>query len=303
MKKSMYLLAMLMLGLSCALWTGCSDDDDDNGNGGGNGGGDNNVPATVVKSVFCSDAYNDTYQKIEWNYDVTTKTLKSVKVTPCDEEGQASTFYKPVEYSVNFATDKVVVNYEEWEENYRITYTLDKGKIVSALEEYVNEDGTTDEDGIYAFTYSGDKIAGITTREEIGPDEFNTVSLFQATYTSGEKNFISITSEMGDMSCDISGVENNYSVDLNFLLSIYGEEPVVNIAYLCGLVPNTTNIIKALNVTASDEGDEEEMRRLTKAAETMTLTVVVTENPDKTVKTLSVKMPDDSVYKGFSFTY
>lgn len=284
MKKSMYLLAMLMLGLSCALWTGCSDDDDDKGSN--TEQGDDNQDGKDEEVVAKDTVYQVKTIKVgETNIELeyadgkvkTIKTKRGVNDMP--------------DATVVYNGNTVTVNYTAWGMDKQLEYTLENGYAVKASDYDVSDPDDPYEESVYDFKYN--LVNGMleTIEDQDDPD----ASLYMVTYVDNSKNWKTLACfDLGAiMDCQFGALKNNYTVDLNEFLYNYSDYDVINYAILCKLIPATENVIESLSGIISDEGDDEEeggeeMRRLTKAGETV-IDVVPTEENGQ-IKKLELKV-------------
>lgn len=250
MKKMSFWLMMLMLGLSTALWTGCSDDDngDSNEQGGGEQGGSTVAKDTtwLVTTIKVNDMDNEGFYKqvtLTWDKDSVVKEVKVGKYSPRGENGS------PVTYPVTERTkDKVTIAFhdEDMGEDMRYVYTLnEKGYVTNVQRIY--SDGYVE--GEYSFEYDKDQLIKIDLIDD-------DVTLFKATYDAkGNWTTVMMAPDEGEgeliATCTASAKKNNYSLDLNLLMLMddsYYAYDLVQCAVYLGLVPMTPNVLASVDV-------------------------------------------------------
>lgn len=245
MRKSFYWLAMLMLGLSCALWTACSDDDgkdDDNDDGG------KKEQVNIVKKLTIDNFDNEERNEItisRQNELVSGITWK-LSSLGADSEWEPYT----VNYKVTSSKENVTVTFENDEMGRNtITYILnDKGFVTSAeqvMEEYPERAIT--------WTFTNNVQNGMLEKLSMTVPGQGTDVVFQVV-NNAEGNWVSV---LGN-SCILSSTKNTTSVNLNLmgigLVDI--ENPVLSVAVLCGLVPVNPLLIES--VSGVEESEDEE---------------------------------------------
>lgn len=253
MKKMSFWLMMLMLGLSTALWTGCSDDDDDKDNGNEQGGGDNGGSSVtkdttwMVTTIKVNDMDNEGFYKqitLTWDKDSVVKEVKVGKYSPRGENGS------PVTYPVTERTkDKVTIAFydEDMDEEMQHVYTLNaKGYVKNVQRMYSNGEV----EGEYNFDYNDkDQLIKIDLVED-------NVTVFKATYDAkGNWKTVMMAPDEGEGemmgTCTASAKKNNYSLDLNLLMLMndsYYAYDLVQCAVYLGLVPMTPDVLASVDV-------------------------------------------------------
>lgn len=289
MKKSMYLLVMLMLGLSCALWTGCSDDENGPGEEQGNGGGEGEGEG---EGEGGGDVAKDTV------YQVKTIKLGEVSIELAYASGKVQTIKTKrgvnvmPDATVEYSEGKAAVLSSAQGYDQKIEYTLKNGYAEKAVIYDISDPADPYEEYVYNFTLN----AGNSMVETIADEEYPDEPFYKIIYKGSTTNWDSLVFfDLGStMKCTFSELKNNYTVDLNNLLCNYSSDEVVNFAILCGLIPNTENVLASLSGQITDDGEEpEEMRRLTKAEETV-LQVVATESNGQISK-VELKAGDQTI--------
>lgn len=243
-------LMMLMLGLSTALWTGCSDDDNGDGNeqGGGEQGGSTVAKDTtwLVKTIKVNDMDNEGFYKqvtLTWDKDSVVKEVKVGKYSPRGENGS------PVTYPVTERTkDKVTIAFhdEDMGEDMRYVYTLNEKGYVTNVQRIYSDDYV---EGEYSFEYDKDQLIKIDLIDD-------DVTLFKATYDAkGNWTTVMMAPDEGEgeliATCTASAKKNNYSLDLNLLMLMddsYYAYDLVQCAVYLGLVPMTPNVLASVDV-------------------------------------------------------
>lgn len=254
MKKMSFWLMMLMLGLSTALWTGCSDDDNGEGNGNEQGGGEQGGSTVtkdttwLVTTIKVNDMENEGFYKqvtLTWDKDSVVKEVKVGKYSPRGENGS------PVTYPVTERTkDKVTIAFhdEDMGEDMRYVYTLNAKGYVTNVQRLYADDFV---EGEYSFEYVNDQLSKINLVD--GDDKF---TLFKATYDAkGNWATVMMAPDEGEGemmgTCTASAKGNNYSLDLNLLMltddNIY-EYDLVQCAVYLGLVPMTSDVLASVDV-------------------------------------------------------
>lgn len=309
MKKSFYLLAVLMLGISCALWTGCSDDDEPGTElppaGGENPGdtitpGDTIVPPVmldttwIVKSVRMDDVNNEGfYTMIELT--VAGKQVSGVKTTKYTPRGING---QPEEATIDYGTSgKVAVSYTEGGMDMAIEYTLNaKGLISGAIVNDMSEPEDPYQMEEYKFSYNSANGMLESIVMVDGEDEYD---VFKATF-SADSNWATCLADAENgvsAACAVSEVDNNYTVDLNMLSLNYGISKAIDYAILSGLVPVTPNLLKSVTAQAEDSGEEMVRPR----AGEMVMSFVPTVVADR-ISVLDVKVGNE-LLKKYTFGY
>lgn len=250
MKKMSFWLMMLMLGLSTALWTGCSDDDNGDGNeqGGGEQGGSTVAKDTtwLVTTIKVNDMDNEGFYKqvtLTWDKDSVVKEVKVGKYSPRGENGS------PVTYPVTERTkDKVTIAFhdEDMGEDMRYVYTLNAKGYVTNVQRMYSDDYV---EGEYSFEYDKDQLIKIDLIDD-------DVTLFKATYDAkGNWTTVMMAPDEGEgeliATCTASAKKNNYSLDLNLLMLMddsYYAYDLVQCAVYLGLVPMTPNVLASVDV-------------------------------------------------------
>lgn len=243
-------LMMLMLGLSTALWTGCSDDDNGEGNeqGGGEQGGSTVAKDTtwLVTTIKVNDMDNEGFYKqvtLTWDKDSVVKEVKVGKYSPRGENGS------PVTYPVTERTkDKVTIAFhdEDMGEDMRYVYTLNAKGYVTNVQRIYSDDYV---EGEYSFEYDKDQLIKIDLIDD-------DVTLFKATYDAkGNWTTVMMAPDEGEgeliATCTASAKKNNYSLDLNLLMLMddsYYAYDLVQCAVYLGLVPMTPNVLASVDV-------------------------------------------------------
>lgn len=243
---------MLMLGLSTALWTGCSDDDNGEGNeqGGGEQGGSTVTKDTtwMVTTIKVNDMENEGFYKqvtLTWDKDSVVKEVKVGKYSPQGENGA------PVTYPVTERTkDKVTIAFydEDMDDDMRYVYTLNAKGYVTNVQRMYSDDYV---EGEYSFEYANDQLIKINLVD--GDDKF---TLFKATYDDkGNWKTVMMAPDEGEgeliANCTASAKKNNYSLDLNLLMLMddsYYEYDLVQCAVYLGLVPMTSDVLASVDV-------------------------------------------------------
>lgn len=241
MKKMSFWLMMLMLGLSTALWTGCSDDDNGEGNeqGGGEQGGSTVADTTYMVKTITTD--QRTYTLGYADKRVNTIDIKA----GVNQVAKATVDYQD-------AAKKVVIDYTEQGMSFKATYTLnDKGYMESVVLEDCSDPDDVYDYANYEITNNGE---GMLETVMVDDDAY-----YMATFASGAKNWKTIASaDLGAiLDCTPGTEKNNYSVDLNELLYCMEVDRVIDFAILCNLIAPTENILKSLSGNISDESDDE----------------------------------------------
>lgn len=254
MKKMSFWLMMLMLGLSTALWTACSDDDDDKGNGNEQGGGENGGGSTITKdTTWMVDTIRVNwlddegfYTKVSLTRDKEDQVTK-VNIADYSPRGLNG---QPKLYPVTERTkDKVTISFydEDMDEDVNVVYTLNAKGYVTNI---VRTTGV-DTDAEYQFSYNGkDQLLEIVMTYE---DE--SAAVFKATYDDkGNWKTLLMAPDDGEGeivgNCVVSAKNNNYSADLNMLLwtdNSFYEFDMVQCAVYMGLLPMTPNILTSVS--------------------------------------------------------
>lgn len=252
MKKMSFWLMMLMLGLSTALWTGCSDDDNGDGNGNEQGGGEQGGSTVakdttwLVTTIKVNDMDNEGFYKqvtLTWDKDSVVKEVKVGKYSPRGENGS------PVTYPVTERTkDKVTIAFhdEDMGEDMRYVYTLNEKGYVTNVQRIYSDDYV---EGEYSFEYDKDQLIKIDLIDD-------DVTLFKATYDAkGNWTTVMMAPDEGEgeliATCTASAKKNNYSLDLNLLMLMddsYYAYDLVQCAVYLGLVPMTPNVLASVDV-------------------------------------------------------
>lgn len=250
MKKMSFWLMMLMLGLSTALWTGCSDDDNGEGNeqGGGEQGGSTVTKDTtwLVTTIKVNDMENEGFYKqvtLTWDKDSVVKEVKVGKYSPRGENGS------PVTYPVTERTkDKVTIAFhdEDMGEDMRYVYTLNAKGYVTNVQRMYSEGEV---EGEYSFEYANDQLVKIDLIDD-------DMTLFKATYDDkGNWATVMMAPDEGEgeliANCTASAKKNNYSLDLNLLMLMddsYYAFDLVQCAVYLGLVPMTSDVLASVDV-------------------------------------------------------
>lgn len=250
MKKMSFWLMMLMLGLSTALWTGCSDDDNGEGNeqGGGEQGGSTVTKDTtwLVTTIKVNDMENEGFYKqvtLTWDKDSVVKEVKVGKYSPRGENGS------PVTYPVTERTkDKVTIAFydEDMDEDMRYVYTLNAKGYVTNVQRMYSEGEV---EGEYSFEYANDQLIKIDLIDD-------DMTLFKATYDDkGNWKTVMMAPDEGEgeliANCTASAKKNNYSLDLNLLMLMddsYYAYDLVQCAVYLGLVPMTSDVLASVDV-------------------------------------------------------
>lgn len=250
MKKMSFWLMMLMLGLSTALWTGCSDDDNGEGNeqGGGEQGGSTVTKDTtwLVTTIKVNDMENEGFYKqvtLTWDKDSVVKEVKVGKYSPRGENGS------PVTYPVTERTkDKVTIAFhdEDMGEDMRYVYTLNAKGYVTNVQRMYSEGEV---EGEYSFEYANDQLIKIDLIDD-------DMTLFKATYDDkGNWKTVMMAPDEGEgeliANCTASAKKNNYSLDLNLLMLMddsYYAFDLVQCAVYLGLVPMTSDVLASVDV-------------------------------------------------------
>lgn len=317
MKKSMFWLALLMMGVSTALWTGCSDDDNgpgqEEGEGDGGGNGEGNGEAVKRDTVFQIKTIkimkvNDGdgfYKLVEFNR--TGEELTGLKISDYTDQGINGT---PREIVLDKKGTKIrlVEDKGGWYEKTEYSFN-EKGYVTEALF-YSSDEGDpwneNDETGswgdetIYTFAYDG--ASGMLNKIEV-PAESAVV--FEATYQQ-DSNLLSVLMDpFSDMrgTCVNSDKLNNFSLDLNYLGVVSADFDAINFAIWCGWLPNTPNLIKSLTVVGGeDEDDDEEEAASTGTRAGEQVIVVIPGYEGDKVTTLDMKV-GDIAWKKFVLSY
>lgn len=304
MKKMFYLLTVLMIGISCALTTGCSDDDDNNNPPPVNPGdtivpGDTVTPPlppakdTVwqVKSVKIDDIETPGFYKMI-KMETDDKQLTGVNVSKYSPDGLNG---EPLAAKVAYEEGKMTFSYEEAGTQKQIVYTLNaKGFATRAksFELYEGEAPYLVAESGFAYHANGmlERIFVLIEEEE--------ADLFRATFQA-DTNWATCLAdpESGNMAtCVFSANKNNYTVDLNMLALVYGFQADVDFAVLCGLLPSTPDVLASLALATGGE----EMKKLTKSGN-MVINFKTTLI-DKRVSVLEMTL-DVNPMKKFTFAY
>lgn len=291
MKKNFYLMMVLMLGISCALWTGCSDDDetpvpppevetpDDT----------TNIPVDTVPVIPVDTIYqlskisigDGRNSDMEIGLTYTGKQLKEVTRKRGVNTLPSVTF--------SYETNKVTASLSEDE---RIVYTMNNGRADKADVELLDEEGWYTSE-TYEFHYNTSKML-----ETITMDGDN---YYEVTFSDTTNNWKTLfwSDLYATVNCTPGDVKNNYSVDLNQLFFNFGDSDAINFAILAKLIPSTGNVLASVSGDFGDEGGEEEdgeeRRIISKAAETV-LSMTPTEINGKLSK-LELKLGADLVKK------
>lgn len=252
MKKMSFWLMMLMLGLSTALWTGCSDDDNGEGNGNEQGGGEQGGSTVakdttwLVTTIKVNDMENEGFYKqvtLTWDKDSVVKEVKVGKYSPRGENGS------PVTYPVTERTkDKVTIAFhdEDMDEDMRYVYTLNAKGYVTNVQRMYSEGEV---EGEYSFEYANDQLIKIDLIDD-------DITLFKATYDDkGNWKTVMMAPDEGEgeliANCTASAKKNNYSLDLNLLMLMddsYYAFDLVQCAVYLGLVPMTSDVLASVDV-------------------------------------------------------
>lgn len=258
MKKMSFLLMMLMLGLSTALWTACSDDDDkEDGQeqGGGNEGGEDAVvkdTTWVLKTIKMNDLDNAGFYKqvtLTRNAEGAVTEMKIGKYTPDGTENGNSVTY-PITPAVN---GKLTISFddENMGETMKHVYTLNAKGYVANVQRMYAEDGEVLVE--YKFEYN-DKDQLVQIDMVYDGEE---ISVFKATYSAdGNWQTCMMAPDDGEGeligNCTVSTLKNNYSSDLNLLMLTddysYYDSDLVQCAVYLGLLPVTPNVIASVSV-------------------------------------------------------
>lgn len=244
MKKSMYWLVSFMLGLSCCLWTGCSDDDkEDPGNG-----GTPHVPVVATLNLNLVDSIQEGWINAEIT--TTDDTITSFK-RKYGNLGETQSI-KEIGYAVAYGNGKVVITYKDDADNKVITYTLNAAGYPASAVLVTNSDNTRALN--YAFTYSNKgMLETLNITSGVG------VNILKVTYGNTEDwneyiMFIPnepvegepITFEEIPLTCVASTVKNEYYANLNVMGMLYGQDDALDCALLCGLVPVNPHVLSQI---------------------------------------------------------
>lgn len=249
---------MLMLGLSTALWTACSDDDDkEDGQeqGGGNEGGEDAVvkdTTWVLKTIKMNDLDNAGFYKqvtLTRNAEGAVTEMKIGKYTPDGTENGNSVTY-PITPAVN---GKLTINFddENMGETMKHVYTLNAKGYVANVQRMYAEDGEVLVE--YKFEYN-DKDQLVQIDMVYDGEE---IPVFKATYSAdGNWQTCMMAPDDGEGeligNCTVSTLKNNYSSDLNLLMLTddysYYDSDLVQCAVYLGLLPVTPNVIASVSV-------------------------------------------------------
>lgn len=291
MKKNVYLLAVLMIALSCVCWTGCSDSDD---------GpetppeipGDTIPPVDTiapidtvyqVKSIRMGDPENEGF------YTQITLTRTNGKVTNIVSQAYApgGQLNGPAtNRNIDYKNGKVLISYDDAGYDKQMVYALDANGYVIKME----DDDISVENDPYVemeLECKYDLKNGMLQEIYSVTDEVN---LFEFTFDA-KNNWANFVDGMNasTMTCKSSENLNNYTIDLNFLAFVSGNFDLVDYAVWLGLFPNTPYVLSSMSGTAPDE-DGEEMRRPTKAGEQVFVVEVGKEG--EKITSLKLKVGD-----------
>lgn len=276
MKKNFFWLSVLMLGLSCALWTGCSDDDDDdNKNGNGNGDTPGDVTGAVTENPKTGAAYwvkainvegvgEVDSTRVELARDKNNWVTKITQTSYVDgavdgtsvaeisyPENSAVFKYKAAVSLKNTGTEEEPV-YESVYTNVTMTCVLnDKGYVTKASAMYdAYEDpsyGPQDaQTTVYEFTHTDGRLTKISYGE--APYSFEPLKV---TYADGDwKTFVTQDADENDYAgdCVVSEHSNNLDVDMNLLGYVYGSVSDLDYIILAGLLPKSAHLMASVKV-------------------------------------------------------
>lgn len=307
MKKNFYWLTVLMLAISCALWTGCSDDD-----------GNNPAPeipdetpgdtTVVTPPVTPKDTVWQVKSiKMDSPEDIGFYTLveltragqqvTDVKVSKYSPQGLNG---QPQEMKIAYETGKVTLSYEEYGSPKQIVYTLNAKGFATKAETFEIYEGEEPYPvGESDFVYNAN---GMLERIFVPMEEDGDIDLFRVTFQADTNWATCLTDpETGGMAmCKFSANKNNYTVDWNMLSIVYGFQTDVDLAVLCGLIPYTSDVLASLTLEAGGEG----MKKLSKAENTAGNTVIgfKTTIVDERISVLEMMVGADAMKK-FTFGY
>ncbi|MEG1950763.1 MAG: hypothetical protein RR137_10440 [Odoribacter sp.] len=255
MKKTSFWMLMLLLGLSCALWTGCSDDDDDTKKD------DTEMPPVAKDSLWVVNTIKINsveagregfYKQVDLKRDAAgvVTEIKMGNYTPKGQNGA------PVVYPVQFEAGKVTIAFNDPNAGDMINlYTLNaKGYVTNVKRSYT--DGLVEVE--YSFKYDEkDQLKEIDALADMDDDGVNEeIPFFKTTYVAnGNLGNCMLAPDQGEGAvmgnCALSGLNNNYSFDLNLMLltnlGFYSADLVECAVYL-GLLPKTPNVLASVKV-------------------------------------------------------
>ena len=258
MKKNLFWLAALMLGISCALWTGCSDDDKTTPE-------PDPVPPVdttpippvkdttwVVKSVRMDDVKNEGFYKevllTQTNGKVSSFTVASH--SPKGLNGPMRTV------TVARSTGAVTLTYAESETIIgKIVYSLNAKGCPTNVKCYgVDEEGDyLTLENTYAYNANG-MLERIYTLAEMGEDDngdpiIEEFDLFKVTFAADSTwaSCLASAEEGIIATCKYSSIKNNYSIDLNMLNVAYSVSEDIDYAILLGLIPATSKVLESID--------------------------------------------------------
>lgn len=262
MKKNVYLLAVLMIALSCVCWTGCSDSDD---------GPETppEIPGDTIPPV-------DTIAPIDSLQPFPTDTLWLVKSVKIDDSENRDGFFKMINlvYAEGVVSKIEIIDVsknskgEELRDSVAIDVTRENGRIEANF--FSVEDGdmlkaiyTLDGKGLVTkgeLLYAADNASkatcilsnnAISNMLETIMDEDSDYGMtyFDVTY-SPEKNWSTYVFDGEGINCTASDQLNNYSIDLNLLAFTFGmtDADLIDYAILAGLFPKTTNVVSKISI-------------------------------------------------------
>lgn len=287
MKRCVYLLVMFMLGLSCALWTGCSDDDND-----GQvptppeNPGDTIVPSDTtssdtlvvdtifrIKSVRINNVYNQGF------YTQVDLTETGNKITHMTIQGYAPNGDKngrAKDWDVEYKGNTAVINHDDAGYEMQYVFTLDTNGYALKIEDYDISEGEPNVE--YMFECSYDPTNGMLKQIYYEDED---VMLFDVAFDgqSNWKTYLFDPQSGAKANCKISEDLNNYTIDLNLLAFFYGQFDPLSYAVLLGFFPATPNVLESMSAIIED--DDDETRSLSKAGSAQKLKVSTNKEGDK----------------------
>lgn len=251
MKKMSFWLMMLMLGLSTALWTGCSDDD--NGEGNEQGGGEQGGSTVTKDTTWMVDTIRVNWLDDEGFYTKISLTRdKDDQVTKVDiaDYSPKGLNGEPKSYPITERTkDKVTIAFhdEDMDADVNVVYSLNAKGFVTNIVRTAEYDSDTE----FKFNYNEkDQLLDIVMTYE---DE--SAAVFKATYDdkgNWKTLLMAPADDEGEIigNCIASAKINNYSADLNMLMwtdNTYYAYDMVQCAVYMGLLPSTPNILSSVS--------------------------------------------------------
>ena len=243
MKKMNFWMVMFLMGLAAAMWTGCSDDDDENG-----GLNPNELvkdTTWIMKELKFNDSKNPGfYEKVVLNR--TDGKVSEINISKYTPEGTLNG--EAIKYSISRPSAKQVVatttlNGEQQEYLYALN---DKGLVTS-----IKTSSDAEEDAMeYLFSYDASQRLSNIKINAWG-EEAVVFSVEYAADGNWQKFMLLPDDGEGEVmtdACNISSIQNNYSLDLNLLTFLkFQKQDVVLTALYMELLPLSPAVLSSVN--------------------------------------------------------